>query len=101
MRHFLAAVAAGVDDGSEAVRAAFLLGKLRHEVDHFTQECGIFGFGRSQGLDVLLGNNQKMHGRLGVDVAEGEHVVVFIDLAAADFAARNLAENTIIELHDA
>ena len=53
------------------------------------------------GADVLFRHNENVRRGLGVDVAEGEHVVVFIDLAAADFAARNLAENTIIELHDA
>ena len=99
MRNFLTAVASSINDGSKAVLAAFLLRKNGHEVDHFTQERGIFGFCSCQRFNMRLGNNQKMDWSLGIDVAKRQYLVILVNFSAADFAAGNLAENTIVQLH--
>ena len=51
--------------------------------------------GRSFGdsRDVFLRNNQDMDGRFGVDVAEGEHKVVFVNDVGGDFAVDDLLED--------
>ena len=87
VRNFLTAVAAGVDHRSETVFAAGLFCKNRHKIDHFTQQCRIFGSGVGQRLNVLFGNDQKMHGGLGVNVIEGDDVIVFLNLAGGNIAA--------------
>lgn len=59
MGNFLTAVPAGVDHGAETARAAHLLGKDGHEIDHFTEKGGVFGAGFGQGNDMLLGMIRK------------------------------------------
>jgi hypothetical protein len=44
---------------------------------------------------VGLGDYQKVCGRLGVDVVEGEADVVLVDLAAGNLPSNNLAEQAI------
>ena len=43
----------------------------------------------------FFGNDHEMHVGLRLDVVEGEHVVVLVDLPARDVAAHDLAEDAV------
>ena len=45
--------------------------------------------------DMHLGNHQKVGGRLGIDVIEGEADLILIDLVGRDLSLRDLAKQTI------
>ena len=44
--------------------------------------------------DMHFGNHQKMGGRLGIDVIEGEADLILIDFVGGDLSLRDLAEQT-------
>ena len=46
-------------------------------------------------LDMLLGDNQKMSGCLGIDIIEGIAEVILVRLIRRDFPGDNFAEQTI------
>jgi hypothetical protein len=45
---------------------------------------------------MLLGDQEKMHRRLGGDVMKGQHFPVLVDLPAGDFPGNDLTKNTVI-----
>ena len=55
---------------------------------------GIFRGQLPGGADMLLGDDEKMAGRLGVQVIKGQHLFVFVQLVRWDLSRRDLAENT-------
>ena len=46
--------------------------------------------------NMQLGDDQKMNRRPGVDVMKGKNLIVFIDLAAGDFACGYFAKNAVV-----
>ena len=67
MIDFLTAVTASVDDDAETVDGTFLHGQLSSQPKHFTQKSVVLRLGVSQRLNVLLGNDQEVHGSLRMD----------------------------------
>ena len=59
--------------------------------DHF----GIFGLRLFQASKMLPGNDQHMRRRLGVDVLEGQHVLVLVNFLGRNLAAENAAEEAV------
>jgi hypothetical protein len=45
-----------------------------------------------EGGDMLLGDNQKMHWRLGRNVVEGNNLIVFVYLLRRDLPGHDLAK---------
>ena len=79
MIDFLTAVTASVDDDAETVDGTFLHGQLSSQPKHFTQKSVVLRLGVSQRLNVLLGNDQEVHGSLRMDVLEGQYFIIFIN----------------------
>ena len=62
---------------------------------HRRQYRPICGLDRVDACDMAAWNDQRMRRRLGIQVAEGNHVVVAIDLCAGNAASDNTAEKTV------
>jgi hypothetical protein len=51
--------------------------------------------------DVPFRDQHEMHGRLRIDIVEGEDIGVLVQLAALNFAANDLAENAVrVGIHE-
>jgi hypothetical protein len=48
---------------------------------------------------VLVGDHENVHGRRGVDVPEGSHIVGPEDLVRGDLIGHDLAEETIAHVY--
>jgi hypothetical protein len=88
----LAAVGAGVDDDAVAVGEVLLAGDFGGGGEELAEERGVGGGGVGERGDVLFGDDEDVDGGLGVDVREGEDVVVLIEASDGDGAGGNLAE---------
>src|SRR5688572_855179 len=95
MIHVLPADPAGVHDGAEAVRGPLLAREPPGEREHVPQHRGIGLAALGERVDVALGDDHEVHRRLRVDVVEGEHLGVLVDLAARDLAFDDLAEDAV------
>lgn len=58
------------------------------------QQCLVAQIGIEQIDQMPLGHHEKVHWGGGVNVMKGEDMLVFIDLAAWNFAANDAAKNT-------
>ena len=99
MIDFLTAVTASVDDDAETVDGTFLHGQLSSQPKHFTQKSVVLRLGVSQRLNVLLGNDQEVHGSLRMDVLEGQNFIIYINFGCRNFATGDAAELAIVKLH--
>lgn len=91
----LAAVCAGVDDGAVAVVQALLGGDLSGSGEQLAEECGGFAAelaGEEQTRDVFAGDDQNVHGRLRVDIREGDDVRVLVEQLRGDGTVDDLAK---------
>lgn len=89
----LAGVDALVGDDAETVLQALGLSDLLDSVSH-----GAHGLGRHVVGDVavvLLGDHERVDRRLGVEVVEGDDLVVLIDNGRGNLVVGNFAENAI------
>ena len=93
--HFLTPVGPGIDQRAEAVGHAQLLHQPRRQTQHVPEQRVMLRTHIGQGRDVLLGNDQHMHRGPGVDVVEGEHLLVLVNLARRDLPGNDLAEDAI------
>mmetsp|Transcript_71389 Transcript_71389/g.168247 ORF Transcript_71389/g.168247 Transcript_71389/m.168247 type:complete len:244 (-) Transcript_71389:968-1699(-) len=91
----LAAVRARVDDVAEAPRDAQLLHQPRAQGGHLAQQrrLGLGHLGHRR--DMALGDDEQVDRRPGMDVVEGEHILVLVGLPARDLAGNDLAENAV------
>jgi hypothetical protein len=92
MGDFLAAVAAVVGDESiscfvQTQHASNLLGKRR-------QSSHRLGINILKTLHMLFGDDEDMDGSLGIEIVEGEIVIVFVNGVVGNLPFDNLAENT-------
>ena len=94
MIHLLPAGLSVVDYDTKTVAKALLSGQFAHRAEQMAQQRLVAQIGIEQIDQMPLGHHEKVHWRGGVDVMEGEDVLVFINLAAWDFAANNTAKNT-------
>jgi hypothetical protein len=86
VRHALAAILAVVDDQPVA---AFVQPQFAGNLSGFEQEMTekrlIFGFGLGNARDGLFGNDQNMLRRLGVNVANREYQIIFVNNGRVNF----------------
>ena len=75
----LAAIGAGVDDDAVAVGEILPAGDFGGGGEEVAEEGCVVGSGMGQGGDVTLGDDEDVDGGLGVDVREGEGVVVLVE----------------------
>jgi len=91
----LAAVFAGVDDDAVAAGELFLAGDVCGGGEEVAEDLAVLGGGVGVRDDVVLGDEQQVGGRLGVDVREADGVGVFVDLCGGDLAAYDFAEEAV------
>ena len=95
VRHALAPLLSHIAHHPVAVLQVQLPGQLGDDGEDVAHDFLVFRGDLADALDVLLGDHQNVHRRLGVDVVKGKHLFVFIGLLGGDFSRRNLAEQTI------
>ena len=88
----LAAIGAGVDDQTVAVGEVLLAGQFAGYVEEVAEGGGVVLRGVSVGGQVVFGDDEDMGGGLGIDVGEGEGLLVFVDSGGGDFAGDDFAE---------
>jgi hypothetical protein len=88
----LAAVGAGVDDGAIAFGEALLAGDFRGRAEQVADERLLFGGDLVEGVEVLAGHDENMHGSLRIDVGEGVAEVVFVNGLGGNFTLEDFAE---------
>src|ERR1019366_2580680 len=82
--------------GAIAVLDAALTADLGRDELTVTEKLGILRRGFFQSHNMLLGNDEHVGRRFGVDVFEGEHLVVFVHLLRRNFPCDDLAEEAVI-----
>lgn len=86
VRHRLAAVRAVVDHDAEARLAeAFAFRHRAGGEEQVAKEFGVLGFRLADARDDGLRHDQKMRGRLRVDVTEGQAPVVLVKNLRGNF----------------
>lgn len=91
MGHGFAAVLSIVDDDSEATFfKAFLPGDLSNFGHHVAQKCGIIARCLCDSWNRLLWDQEQVHWRLRLDVAEAKAEVVFVGYRRRDFPGDDL-----------
>lgn len=86
-----------VGDDAEAIsRKPLLCGDLSNDFEHMGNRSGIICIHMSGGWNMLLGNHQDMHGRLGIDIVEGQNAIVFIDLFRGDFSSDDFTKQAVV-----
>jgi len=86
---------ADVEDGAVSLLDVALARYLGGGQVATADDLGVAGLSLFQSGKMLLGNNEHVRGRLGIDVFEGEHMVVFVHLLGGNLAAEDAAEKTI------
>jgi len=88
----LAAIGAGVDDQAVAVGEVLGAGDFAGGVEELAEDAGVVLGGVGVRGEVVLGDDEDVRGGLGVDVREGEGVLVFVEAGDGDFAGDDFAE---------
>ena len=88
----LAAVGAGVEHQAVAVGEVLGAGDFAGGVEELAEAGGIVLCGVGVRGEVVFGDDEDVCGRLGVDVWEGEGVLVLVEAGNGDFAGDDFAE---------
>lgn len=96
----LARVLALVDDEAVTACKPERGGDVRDAHEALFDELCLLLVHLGEGGKVRLGHDEHVHGRLGIDVAEGEHVLVFVHLLRGDLPGADLAEQAVRIGHD-
>lgn len=88
----LAAVGAGVEHQAVAVGEVLGAGDFAGGVEKLAEDGGVVLGGVRVRGEVVLGDDEDVRGRLGVDVREGESLLVFVEAVDGDFAGDDFAE---------
>ena len=91
----LARLVAAVVDDTVALHAQ-LLADLHDDLEAVGHHGAVVRRNGVGAADVLLGHDQEMGGRLGVDVVEGVALLVLVDLIAGDLAVDDGSEQAIV-----
>ena len=91
----LATVGAGIDDQPVAIFKPLRLGYFARGGQKMAQHCGIVRGGVGVRGEVTFGNDQHVHWGLGVDVGEGEHLLILVQPLYGDGSGGDLAEQAI------
>ncbi|HTA59108.1 MAG TPA: hypothetical protein VK805_13175 [Candidatus Baltobacteraceae bacterium] len=92
MENGLAGAGAVVEYGAVAGQEIALGGEFGSYQLQLAKQRLVGGLGIVQRDEMFLGANQNVHGRLRVDVFEGEHVLVLIDELGGNLFRANFAE---------
>ena len=92
--HTLCPVASVVDNDPESARTLFLSELLGHK-HHVTQDCLLVlaGLGELRQAVAILGDDQKVDGRLWIDVPKGNAKFVVVDLVCGNVSRQDFIEN--------
>src|SRR3990172_2777651 len=93
MIHLLMPDAPGVDDDAKAVRRPLPARQFPRQRQHLAERPLLRHSGLVERRYMLLGNHQDMDRGLRPEVVKSEYIVVFVDFARGDFAARDAAKN--------
>ena len=93
--HGLACVRTAVGDHPVAAVQAFCCGDLGNDLKNVSNRSAVFGGHIVHGGKMGLGNHQNMGRCLGIDVPEGIHKLVFIDLGRGDIPGDNFTEQSV------
>src|SRR5690606_30369107 len=88
----LPALFVAVHDYPKPLAAAQLRGEALGGQEEMAGQCGVAVSQVLKGGDVLFRNDQKVHGRLWIDVMEGDHLDVFVEDASRNLTGNDLAE---------
>jgi len=88
----LATVGAGVDDEAVALGEVLLASDLACRVEEVAEGGFVVLRGVGVGGQVVFGDDEDVGGGLGIDVREGEGLLVFVDAGGGDFAGDDFAE---------
>ncbi len=72
-----------------------LRGELCSGAQHFADKLFIVGLNEGRADEMFFGDDQKMDWRLGVDIMEGEAMIVFIDRFYRYLTGNHLAEKAM------
>ena len=95
----LSGTGAIVKDHAEPLGKPEISGKSGAGAHHPADQLLIFGLQEGRSHDMFFGDDQKMDGRLGRDIPEGQEFIIFIELVRGDLAADDLTEETVF-IHD-
>ena len=74
---------------------AQLLGHFGDDCENMGHYGGVVLCHLGHRSDMGLGDNQKVGGRLGIDVMEGKAYLVLVDFVGRDLPLRNLTKQTV------
>lgn len=86
---------ADVEDGAVSLLDVALAGDPRGDEMAAADQFGVAGLSFFQSRKMFLGNDEHVRGRLGIDVFEGEHVLVFVHFLGRNLAANDAAEQAV------
>ena len=92
--HRLTSVLSAVSDHAVAVGQALGGGNFRNGLKDLCNQIAIGGVDHVGAADVRFGYYQNVNGGHGVDVAEGVHPFVFVNLCGGNFPRDDFAKNT-------
>jgi hypothetical protein len=96
VRNALLCVRSAVDDAAKpAIPNAFLLRHACHDTRQPPEQGLILLGGVGETSHVLARDNQYVDGRLRIDVAEADRVVILVDDLRRNVPARDTAEETV------
>ena len=93
--HALAGLLADVGNNTVALQPQFLC-QLGYDLKDMRHHGAVFGADLRHGADMLLGDHQKMGGRLRRNVIKGIAQVVLLHLVGGDLPRRNGAEQAVV-----
>ena len=96
MIHGLAPIRPAVNHDAVTVGQSFLIRDPFGRQQQMPHEGVVLGLGVRQFGDRLLGNNQNVNGCLGIDVAEGQAEIIFIDDRRRDLLADDFAKKGVV-----
>jgi hypothetical protein len=91
----LAAFGTGTDDDAIAFAEALLARNFGSGAQEVSEQGRIGGFRVGERGEVLLWDDEDVGRRFGIDVVEGEEVVVLFHLLRGDCAGYDFAEETV------
>lgn len=86
VRDGFAGVGPVIEDEAESVFEAELFGDFTGFEEQMSKDGVVTYFGFSDARDGFFGNDEDMHRRLGFDIVESDHPVVFVNDGGRDFA---------------
>lgn len=92
VKYSLSGPLAIVNNQAEIITMAGLSGDLAGRFQQVAQQCAIGCGGISHPGDGLLGNDQHMQRRLGIDIPKGQALLILIHDIGRDLAPDYLAE---------